>query len=507
MQKLKLPKPEPLFLTPAMALRTLTSKTGKGVYASSDTLFKGAIFGRDSIEVAEDLLEYRPKLVERIILTLASLQGEVMNQANEEEPGKIVHEYRTPIVDNRPIRGIPKHIYEELSARWGGDGQSLAYYGSVDATPHFLRLLGSYTSLYGEKILERRVILRSGHKISMAFVVENALEWLEDKLTNSASGMLEYKRTNPHGIVNQVWKDSDEFYIHEDGNPANHDQPIASIEVQGLVYDALLAAAKLVPARREELANRAADLRDNVIKTLWLPEEKYFALGVDYDETGKQRLIYTPTANPAALLDTQIFDHLAEADKQHYVSSILRKIMGPDFLTNAGIRSRGLSQAHLVPFWDYHGSFVTWPKETYDIAKGIRRQGFPSLARELENRLLNVVLKSRKYLEFVYVDGEGRVLASPPSRNAHGEFILVDGTNKPERVQAWTVAAVMAIVNRRLRAKIKRMPELIAQEKWQRELEDSILTMIPRVDRLLNPLKLTKHYPTYRYRLSEKRPA
>jgi hypothetical protein len=62
--------------TPVLALRTVTSKNGLGVYASSDRLFRGAVFGRDSLEVAEDLMYLRPKLVERILLTLGSLQGE-----------------------------------------------------------------------------------------------------------------------------------------------------------------------------------------------------------------------------------------------------------------------------------------------------------------------------------------------------------------------------------------------------------------------------------------------
>src|SRR5476651_1146319 len=83
-------------LTPSQALYSVTSKTGLGVYASSDRLFRGAVFGRDSLEVAEDLMYIKPRLVEKIILTMASLQGEDNNEANEEEPGKIIHEYRTP---------------------------------------------------------------------------------------------------------------------------------------------------------------------------------------------------------------------------------------------------------------------------------------------------------------------------------------------------------------------------------------------------------------------------
>lgn len=42
--------------SPALALKTMTSRNGLGVYASSDVLFKGAVFGRDSLTVAEDIM-------------------------------------------------------------------------------------------------------------------------------------------------------------------------------------------------------------------------------------------------------------------------------------------------------------------------------------------------------------------------------------------------------------------------------------------------------------------
>src|SRR6185312_7222818 len=98
-------------LTPTQAMYSVTSKSGKGVYASSDRLFRGAVFGRDSLEVAEDLMYIKPRLVKKILLTIASLQGEVDNKANEEEPGKIIHEYRTPSVDGKPLNSTSREIY------------------------------------------------------------------------------------------------------------------------------------------------------------------------------------------------------------------------------------------------------------------------------------------------------------------------------------------------------------------------------------------------------------
>jgi glycogen debranching enzyme len=424
-------------LLPDLALASVLSRDHTAVYASSDTLFRGAIFGRDSLEVVEDIMDFRPKLARRILNTIGSLQGLDTNSNNEEEPGKIIHEYRTTLVNDRPIGGAQLKIFHELSEKWGGSSTEMRYYGSIDATPHFLRALDSYCSRYGEEILDDEVTQHDGEVRTMREVANRASEWLVAKLAESKSLMLEYQRSNPHGIENQVWKDSAEFYVHEDGQWANHDKPIASIEVQGLVYDALIAAGRFDPTLAQEYKTTAHRLRDQTIDLLWQPERNYFALGTDYDADQELRVITTKTANPAALLDSGFFNQLPKATKQQYVRAITKAILSPDFLTDAGIRSRALSAASLVDHWDYHGSFVSWPKETYDIAKGFRRQGMPQLARQLENRLLNIVLKAQEYPEFVYVDEWGRVLSGGPTSKQHGEVIMVSGNNKPERMQAW----------------------------------------------------------------------
>lgn len=491
------------YLPPNLALRRVVSRSGKGVYASCDTLFRGAIFGRDSIEVAEDLLPYKPKLVKRIIITLASLQGEVFDDITEEEPGKIVHEYRTTIVDGKKLKGVSKKIYEELASKWGGTDTEMAYYGSVDATPHFIRLVYTYCKKYGPNLLQERITLRSGHKLSMSLVIENAVDWLIKRQDASALGLIEYKRTNPKGILNQVWKDSNEFYLHTNGKPANHDAPIASVEVQGLAFDAFMASIQLLPNARADMRIRAERIRFSTLQYLWLPDDHYFGLGIDYDKKGEPRIIATHTANPAALLDTRIFDDLPEQLRHMYVSSIIRTIFSPEFLTDAGIRSRALSGASLVSFWDYHGSYVSWPKETFDIAKGLKRQGFPELAKQLENRLLNVVLKNREYPEFVYVDEWGRVLNSSPAQHEHGHVVVVDSTNNPERIQAWTVSAIVAIVSERLRSRIKPTRRTFTSQ-WKAELEQHIMAHIPQINRMINPFSLSARYPTYPYRLDKK---
>ncbi|MEX2006977.1 MAG: hypothetical protein WD877_02325 [Candidatus Saccharimonadales bacterium] len=484
-------------LTPAQALYTLTSKNGLGVYASSDRLFKGAVFGRDSLEVAEDLMHIKPKLVEKILLTMASLQGEADDYLNEEEPGKIIHEYRKTVVDGKPLDKVSQDIFNSLARQWGGSDTVLAYYGSVDSTPHFIRALATYCQAYGLEILTRQVKLRSGQKQSVLEALDNAINWLAKHAKKSKSGLIEYQRRNPHGIENQVWKDSREFYVHKDGHLASHSRPISSIEVQSLTYDALILAAEILPSRKAQLTELADQLQKRVIELLWLPNRDYFALGTDFEAKNKLRVIKTITANPAEILDSLFLDNLPLKDKQRYITGIVQNIMGTDFLTDAGIRSRALSEAGVIKFWDYHGSYVSWPKETYDIAKGLRRQGFPALARELENRLLNVIKATRTYPEFIYVDFRGRVLGAPTSAKTHGELVLVDSKHQPEKIQAWTISAVLAINSFRRRRSVAR----VHQKLWQIKLEKEVLRHIPHVPKLRFARELQARYPAYPYEL------
>lgn len=131
-------------IIPALAFNTVIAPGGKNVYASSDDLFRGAIFGRDSLEVAEDIMRIRPNLAGNILLSLARLQGLTLNIKTEEEAGKIIHEYRTAFINGKRIDRNSLIIFKDLSQKWGGSDDEMAYYGSVDSTPHFLRTLAMY---------------------------------------------------------------------------------------------------------------------------------------------------------------------------------------------------------------------------------------------------------------------------------------------------------------------------------------------------------------------------
>ena len=89
------------------------------------------LFGRDSLRVAIDLISTYPELARATTLELAKLQGFEDNRVREEELGRIVHE----------ARDASDPIAKQLTAE---RGWSWPYYGSVDATPEFIRTLTAY---------------------------------------------------------------------------------------------------------------------------------------------------------------------------------------------------------------------------------------------------------------------------------------------------------------------------------------------------------------------------
>src|SRR5579871_4404625 len=116
-------------------LAALRPRSGPGIYGSGGDLFKDAVFGRDSAEVADALAHLDPALARGVIESLVSLQGVVDAppgpHSNEEERGKIHHEHRSLYVDGRRVSPRVQQLMESLAVRWGGDEESLTYYGAV----------------------------------------------------------------------------------------------------------------------------------------------------------------------------------------------------------------------------------------------------------------------------------------------------------------------------------------------------------------------------------------
>jgi glycogen debranching enzyme len=397
------------------------------------------VFGRDSLRVAIDLISSYPELARTTLLELAQLQGVDFEQSREEEPGRIVHEAR------RPEDPIAQNLTQELGWGW-------PYYGSVDATPEFIRTLTAYTQRTEENraFLSQLYIDRTGTQRTIAHAFEMALAWIASRRSNNPEGLVEYKSVIPRGIENQVWKDSWDAYHHADGTLANHEQGIASIEVQVTTFDALIDAAEIYedvfdePVKAEALRKQADDLKQAIFTHFWTNEKGgYFVLGTDRDETGALRQLKIRTSNMGHTLNSR----LLKGDDETVTSmreAIMKQMHDPSLLCPAGIRTLASDELRFRPGAYHNGSVWLW--DTHHIAKGMRRLGFEAEADQLDQQVLNVINTTHMFPE--YVRGE------PDTIEANTETVVLwdernNRKNKleqpPQEVQAWTVAAIRAI--------------------------------------------------------------
>lgn len=452
----------------------VTAPAGYGVFASVGPHFHYAIFGRDSIETAEDLLTTHPRLVHDIILTLCRLQGVTTDSTSEEEPGKIHHEHRALRMGGFIIPDHSQQILRDLQSVWGGQGtDEMTYYGSHDATPLFIRLVGQYIETYGSEILNETYMARNGHTMNIRESLLAAIDWLVVKLQAHPLGLFAYKRLNPQGIANQDWKDSATSHIHIDGSLPNFTSGIAPVELQGYAYDALHTMLRLSIGDHEQRrlwGQLAHHLQRQTIASLWLYDEQYFAQGLDFDENSHPRQIASITSDAGALLDSELLHDLPEHDADYYARSIARMVFSPELLTSIGIRCRAVRYWDLLDFIDYHGPNTVWPKETFDIAKGLRRSGLHHLAASLDQRIVSSLERAGEFYEFFYVSRIGKVWYDHKEALAHfstespGHFIPM-----PEPGQAWTIAAAV-----RIAAAMHPPHPVTAPTEFERSLLESI---------------------------------
>ena len=187
------------------------------------------LFGRDSLIASFQALCVRPQLAIETLEVLASLQAEDEDPERDAEPGKILHELRTG----------------EMART--GELPHRPYYGSVDATPLWLILLGATFDWTGDRGLVDRLWPNA----------LRALDWIDHYGDRDGDGFVEYERRTPRGLVNQGWKDS-QRRRSATGRDGSRTTPIALAEVQGYVFDAKVRLARARADARRGGAGRAA---------------------------------------------------------------------------------------------------------------------------------------------------------------------------------------------------------------------------------------------------------
>jgi glycogen debranching enzyme len=309
-----------------------------------------ALFGRDSLLSSYMALPLDTSLLEGTLRVLARHQGTRVDPQTEEEPGRILHETR--FGTSFPL------------TRGGGS----VYYGTVDATPLFVMMLGEL-SRWG--FAPDTVAELLPH-------ADRALQWIEQYGDRDGDGFVEYHRMSENGLVSQGWKDSHDGITFADGRQAQ--TPIALAEVQGYVYAAYLARAHLALqagqiAESERFSARAGRLKTAFNERFWLPEQGWFALGLDADK----RPIDALASNMGHCLWTGLIDE----DK---AGQVVERLMSAEMFTGWGVRTLASTMGAYNPM-SYHNGSV-WPHDNALIATGMIRYGYILQGQRLATGIL-----------------------------------------------------------------------------------------------------------------------
>jgi glycogen debranching enzyme len=317
------------------------------------------LFGRDSLITSFQALAVRPQLAIETLETLAAHQADVEDPERDMEPGKILHELRTG----------------EMTTH--GETPHTPYFGTVDATPLWLVLLGATFDWTGDRGLVDRLwpnVLR-------------ALDWIDHYGDRDGDGFVEYERRTDRGLLNQGWKDSSDAIRDRRGGLAN--TPIALAEVQGYVFDAKRRIAGLARVRGEgELAARleaeAEQLRDRFEQAFWVDDLGFYAMALDGDKRPADAI----GSNAGQCLWTGIVS-------PERAGRVVERLMAPDMFTGWGIRTYASGQIGYNPI-GYHTGTV-WPHDVSLIAAGFKRYGFQAEANRLCGRVFEA---SQHFAEF-----------------------------------------------------------------------------------------------------------
>ncbi len=332
----------------------VTDMPGTGPYPYAGVPWFSTAFGRDAIITALNVLWMDPSIAQGVLRYLAANQATTHDDASDAEPGKILHEVR----------------HGEMAEL--GEVPFRRYYGSVDATPLFVMLAGTYLARTGD--LDTIQALWPH--------IEAALGWIDATTAQNTAGFVAYFRKTDQGLANQGWKDSFDSISHSDGRLA--EGPIALCEVQGYVFAARRAVAAMAHALGHDTeADRqtflAEQLRVAFEEKFWCPDLGTYALALD----GNGEPCRVRASNAGHLLMTGIASPARAA-------SVVVELLQSRFYTGWGIRTLASNESRYNPM-SYHNGSV-WPHDNALIALGIGAAGYRREAMRIMNGLFDASL-------------------------------------------------------------------------------------------------------------------
>jgi glycogen debranching enzyme len=303
-----------------------------------------ALHGRDAIFAAYMSLILDPELALGTVETLARFQGRDVDERTEEQPGRIAHRLG-------------------FGAMGFGQGPGAISYGSVDATPLFVMLLGEL----------RRWGLAPEVVDRLLPHADRALEWLTSFGDRDGDGYVEYQRSTDRGVRHQTWRDSPDSIRFPDGRRARG--PLALAEVQGYAYAAFRARSHFA-AEAGDAAGAArwravaAELQGGFNRDFWVDDAGWVALALD----GEKRQVGSLASNIGHCLWTGILYE----DKAAIVA---KQLVSDDLFSGWGLRTLAASMGGYDPIGPHTGA--VWPHDNAACVAGLVRYGFVDEAHRL----------------------------------------------------------------------------------------------------------------------------
>jgi glycogen debranching enzyme len=294
-------------------------------------------FGRDGLITALQTLWVDPSLARGVLGYLSSHQATETSAFRDSAPGKIMHETRAG----------------EMAAL--GEVPFGRYYGGVDSTPLFVMLAGAYADRTADfEFIDR-----------LWTSLQAAMSWIETTCDMNKHGFLAYAPSATGGLVNQGWKDSNDSIFHANGDIPRG--PIALIEVQGYVYAALRAMARLADRRGETASAgrwraRSVAMRHAVEEWFWDDQLANYGIARDGDDS----LCRVRASNVGHLLYTGL-------PRRRRARQVIRQLCTAAFDGGWGIRTLAHPQARFNPM-SYHDGSV-WPHDVAMSAAGMAHYG------------------------------------------------------------------------------------------------------------------------------------
>ena len=326
-------------------------------YASTPPVEEGdpgrfhALFGRDALITALQLLPERPEIARATLAGLAARQGRQSHGGTLEEPGKIGHEFRD---------AAPREFVE---AGWPAEG-AFAYYGTADASSWFIVLAAAVGGF--------------------EHATRAAGEWLAGAL-DRGGGLVRHGPGEWGALTQQGWRDTLDPTASYGGGILRPDgsapePPLADLDSQAAAYAALRALGR--HDRADALRARLSELVPEVV-------------AVEADE----RLV----AGAGSQLGWLLWAGALDDDAREAAAD---RLCRPDILTGFGLRTLSSESPVFAPH-AYHRGTV-WPFDSWLGWGGLRAAGRAAEAERVRAGVLAALdrLGRAPELYAVSVDGE-----------------------------------------------------------------------------------------------------